>query len=261
MKKPSPSVAVFFYLCAMEKDNQIFGIRAIIEAINAKKEIDKVFVQKEAQGDLMHDLMKTMKRNNINFSYVPVEKLNRLTPNNHQGAVATIAPISFVSLETLVESVIETGKKPLFLILDQLSDARNFGAIIRTAECTGVDGIIIQKQGSAPVNGDTVKTSAGAVFNVPICKVDHIKDAIFYLQGSGIKTVAATEKTEHHIYEINLNEGVAIIMGSEDRGVNPSVLKIVDEKAKLPMFGSIESLNVSVACGAFLYEALRQRLN
>jgi 23S rRNA (guanosine2251-2'-O)-methyltransferase len=244
----------------MEKDNQIFGIRAIIEAINAKKEIDKVFVQKEAQGDLMQDLMKTMKRNNINFSYVPVEKLNRLTPNNHQGAVATIAPISFVALETLVESVIETGKKPLFLILDQLSDARNFGAIIRTAECTGVDGIIIQKQGSAPVNGDTVKTSAGAVFNVPICKVDHIKDAIFYLQGSGIKTVAATEKTESHIYDINLNEGVAIIMGSEDRGVNPSVLKIVDEKAKLPMFGTIESLNVSVACGAFLYEALRQRM-
>ena len=179
----------------MEKDNQIFGIRAIIEAINAKKEIDKVFVQKDAQGDLMQDLMKTMKRNNINFSYVPVEKLNRLTPNNHQGAVATIAPISFVALETMVESVIESGKKPLFLILDQLSDARNFGAIIRTAECTGVDGIIIQKQGSAPVNGDTVKTSAGAVFNVPICKVDHIKDAIFYLQGSGIKTVAATEKT------------------------------------------------------------------
>mgnify|MGYP006185849259 FL=1 len=245
----------------MEKDNQIFGIRAIIEAINAKKEIDKVFVQKDAQGDLMQDLMKTMKRNNINFSYVPVEKLNRLTPNNHQGAVATIAPISFVSLETMVESVIESGKKPLFLILDQLSDARNFGAIIRTAECTGVDGIIIQKQGSAPVNGDTVKTSAGAVFNVPICKVDHIKDAIFYLQGSGIKTVAATEKTDQNIYDINFNEGVAIIMGSEDRGVNPSVLKIVDEKAKLPMFGTIESLNVSVACGAFLYEALRQRLN
>ena len=245
----------------MEKDNQIFGIRAIIEAINAKKEIDKVFVQKDAQGDLMQDLMKTMKRNNINFSYVPVEKLNRLTPNNHQGAVATIAPISFVALETMVESVIESGKKPLFLILDQLSDARNFGAIIRTAECTGVDGIIIQKQGSAPVNGDTVKTSAGAVFNVPICKVDHIKDAIFYLQGSGIKTVAATEKTDQNIYDINFNEGVAIIMGSEDRGVNPSVLKIVDEKAKLPMFGTIESLNVSVACGAFLYEALRQRLN
>ncbi|ESU20879.1 putative tRNA:rRNA methyltransferase [Flavobacterium cauense R2A-7] len=243
----------------MEKEHLIFGIRAIIEAINAGKEVDKVFIQKDAQGDLMQDLMKTMKKNSINFSYVPVEKLNRLTSNNHQGAVATIAPISFVSLETLVESVMESGKKPLFLILDQLSDARNFGAIIRTAECTGVDGIIVQKQGSAPVNGDTVKTSAGAVFNVPICKVDHIKDAIFYLQGSGIKTVAATEKTEQNIYDIDFSEPVAIIMGSEDRGVNPSVLKIVDEKAKLPMFGTIGSLNVSVACGAFLYETIRQR--
>lgn len=243
----------------MEKENQIFGIRAIIEAVNAKKEIDKVFIQKESQGELMGELLKTLKKNNINFSYVPVEKLNKLTQNNHQGAVATIAPISFINLEKLVESVLETGKTPLFLILDQLSDARNFGAIIRTAECTGVDGIIIQKQGSAPVNGDTVKTSAGAVFNVPICKVDHIKDAVFYLQGSGIKTIAATEKTENMLYDISLNEPVAIIMGSEDKGVNPSVLKIVDEKAKLPMFGTISSLNVSVACGAFLYETVRQR--
>lgn len=244
----------------MEKEQQIFGIRAIIEAINAKKEVDKVFIQKDAHGDLMNELMKTMKKNNINFSYVPVEKLNKLTHNNHQGAVATIAPISFHTLENLVESLLEKEKKPLLLILDQLSDARNFGAIIRTAECTGVDGIIIQKQGSAPVNGDTVKTSAGAVFNIPICKVDHIKDAVFYLQGSGIKTVAATEKTDNNIYDINFNEPVAIIMGSEDRGVNPSVLKIIDEKAKLPMFGTIESLNVSVACGAFLYEAVRQRM-
>ena len=243
----------------MEKEHQIFGIRAIIEAISAGKEIDKVFVQKDAQGDLMKDLMKAMKQHNINYSYVPVEKLNRLTPNNHQGAVATIAPVAFRQLDELVETVMATGKMPLFLILDQLSDARNFGAVIRTAECTGVDGIIVQKQGSAPVNGDTVKTSAGAVFNVPICKVEHIKDAIFHLQGSGIKTVAATEKTDNTLYDIALNEPVAIIMGSEDRGINPSVLKIVDEKAKLPMFGTISSLNVSVACGAFLYEAVRQR--
>ncbi|UUC46957.1 23S rRNA (guanosine(2251)-2'-O)-methyltransferase RlmB [Flavobacterium cerinum] len=243
----------------MEKEHLIFGIRAVIEAVNAGKEIDKVFIQKEAQGDLMQELMKTLKKNSINFSYVPIEKLNRLTSNNHQGAVASIAPVSFYNLETLIESVMENKKNPLFLILDQLSDARNFGAIIRTAECTGVDGIIIQKQGSAPVNGDTVKTSAGAVFNVPICKVDHIKDAIFYLQGSGVKTVAATEKTENLLYDIDLNQPVAIIMGSEDKGVNPSVLKIVDEKAKLPMFGTISSLNVSVACGAFLYETVRQR--
>lgn len=250
---------VFLYLCRMEKEQQIFGIRAIIEAITAKKEIDKVFIQKDASSELMKDLMKVMKRNNINFSYVPVEKLNRLTPNNHQGAIASISPVSFYDLETLIEKVMATGKMPLLLILDQISDARNFGAIIRTAECTGVDGIIVQKAGSAPVNGDTVKTSAGAVFNVPICKVEHIKDAIFYLQGSGIKTVAATEKTEQHLFDIALNEPLAIIMGSEDRGINPSVLKIVDEKAKLPMFGSIGSLNVSVACGAFLYEVVRQR--
>ena len=204
--------------------------------------------------------MKTLKKNNVNFSYVPIEKLNRLTSKNHQGAVATISPVSFYDLETLITSIVESEKKPLFLVLDQLSDARNFGAIIRTAECTGVNGIIIQKQGSAPVNGDTVKTSAGAVFNVPICKVEHIKDAIYFMQASGIQTVAATEKTDNTIYDINFTEPTAIIMGSEDRGVNPSVLKIVDYKAKLPMFGTIESLNVSVACGAFLYETVRQRL-
>jgi len=241
------------------KESQIFGIRAILEAIRNKQEIDKVFIQKDAQGTLMRDLMGALKKENINFSYVPVEKLNRLTKLNHQGAIASISPVKFYDMERLVTEISESGKTPLFLILDQLSDARNFGAIIRTAECTGVNGIIVQKAGSAPVNGDTVKTSAGAVFNIPICKVEHIKDAIFYLQGSGIKTVAATEKTESSIYDINFNEPVAIIMGSEERGINPSVLKIVDEKAKLPMFGTIGSLNVSVACGAFLYEAVRQR--
>ncbi|MBD3583999.1 23S rRNA (guanosine(2251)-2'-O)-methyltransferase RlmB [Flavobacterium selenitireducens] len=241
------------------KESQIFGIRAILEAIRNKQEIDKVFIQKDAQGNLMRDLMGALKKENINFSYVPVEKLNRLTKLNHQGAIASISPVKFYDMEQLITEVSESGKTPLFLILDQLSDARNFGAIIRTAECTGVNGIIVQKAGSAPVNGDTVKTSAGAVFNIPICKVEHIKDAIFYLQGSGIKTVAATEKTDSSIYDINFNEAVAIIMGSEERGINPSVLKIVDEKAKLPMFGTIGSLNVSVACGAFLYEAVRQR--
>ena len=243
----------------MEKENLIFGIRAIIEAVQAGKSVDRVFLQSDAQGELMKDLLKVLKRGDINFTYVPVEKLNRLTHNNHQGAVATISPIGFISIEELVTATLATQDKPLFLVLDQISDARNFGAIIRTAECTGVHGIIIQKSGAAPVNGETVKTSAGAVFNNPICKVEHIKDAVFYLQGSGIKTVAATEKTEQSLYELNLNEPLAIIMGSEERGINPSVLKLVDEKAKLPMYGTIGSLNVSVACGAFLYEVVRQR--
>lgn len=248
------------YICPMEKENIIFGIRAVIEAINSVAEIDKVFIQKEAQGSLMKELFVVLKKNNISFNYVPVEKLNRYTANNHQGVVATIAPIKFYSIEQLLEEVSEKTEKPLFLVLDGISDARNFGAIIRTAECTGVNGIIISKTGAAPVNGDTVKTSAGAVFNIPICKVDHVKDAVFYLQSSDIALVAATEKTEDTIYDMDFNKGVAIIMGSEDKGINPSVLKIVDNKAKLPMFGTISSLNVSVACGAFLYEAIRQRL-
>lgn len=243
----------------MEKQNQIFGIRAVIEAVQSGKDIDKVFVQKDANSALMKELLGVLKTNNINYSYVPLEKLNRLTLNNHQGAVATIAPISFYEIETLVEVAFSKTDKPLFLILDGISDARNFGAIIRTAECTGVHGIIISKQGAAPVNGDTVKTSAGAVFNVPIAKVNHVKDAVFYLQSSDVQIVAATEKTDKMLYDIDFMNPVAIIVGSEDKGINPSVLKIVDHKAKLPMFGTISSLNVSVACGAFLYEAIRQR--
>jgi len=244
----------------MEKTTQLYGLRAIIEAINANETIDKVFLQKGLKGDLFGELEKAIKTSGTNASYVPIEKLNKLTRNNHQGAVAQISPIAFYNFETLVNNVIELKKAPLFLLLDQLSDVRNFGAIIRTAECTGVDGIIIQKKGGAPINGDTIKTSAGAVFKIPICKVDHIKDALFYLQGSGVKVIAATEKTENTIYDISFKEPCAIIMGSEGRGINPSVLKLVDAKAKLPLYGEIESLNVSVACGAFLYEAIRQRL-
>jgi 23S rRNA (guanosine2251-2'-O)-methyltransferase len=158
----------------------------------------------------------------------------------------------------LVASVLETDN-PIFLLLDQISDARNFGAIIRTAACTGVSGIIIPSSGAAPVNGDTVKTSAGGVFCVPISKVNHLKDAIFYLQGSGVKIIAATEKATENIFQTDLSGPIAIVMGSEDRGINPSILKVVDAKAKLPVAGTIASLNVSVACGAFLYEAIRQR--
>ena len=243
----------------MQKETCLYGLRAILEAIEANTSIDKVFLQKGLRGELFSQLEHRIRKNGINCSYVPIEKLNRLTPNNHQGAVAHISPISFYELDALVTAVKETKEHPLFLILDQLSDVRNFGAIIRTAECTGVDGIIIQKSGSAPINGDTIKTSAGAVFNIPICKVDHIKDAIFYFQASEIKVIAATEKTENSLYDIDFQNPTAIVMGSEGKGVSSSVLKLVDAKAKLPMFGTIASLNVSVACGAFLYEVVRQR--
>jgi len=244
----------------MEKETTIFGIRAIIEAIKSEENIDKVFLQKGLRGDLFSELEDLLRKERLNISYVPVEKLNRLSKQNHQGAVAQIAPISFYTLENLVESVLESDRTPLFLLLDQLSDVRNFGAIIRTAECTGVSGIIIQKKGGAPVNGDTIKTSAGAIFKIPICKVDHIKDAVFYMQASGIKVIAATEKAKNTIYDVSFKEPCAIVMGSEGKGINPSVLKVADDQAKLPILGEIESLNVSVACGAFLYEAVRQRM-
>lgn len=243
----------------MNKETKLYGIRSVLEAIEANKSLEKIFLQKGLKGDLHSKLENKIKEKNLSFSYVPVEKLNRLTINNHQGVVATISPISFFDLDELVTTVKNNKQNPIFIVLDQLSDVRNFGAIIRTAECTGVDGIIIPKSGSAPINGDTIKTSAGAVFNIPICKVDHIKDAIYYFNTSGIITVAATEKTENSIYDINLKKGCAIIMGSEGKGVSPSVLKIVDTKAKLPMYGKIASLNVSVACGVFLYEIVRQR--
>ncbi len=244
----------------MEKTTQIYGIRAVIEAINANEPIDKVFLQKGLKSNLSKELETLIRKSGVSFSYVPIEKLNRLTKNNHQGVIANISPISFHNFERLVEQVAADKKLPLFLLLDQLSDVRNFGAIIRTAECTGVDGIIIQKKGAAPVTADTIKTSAGAAFKVPIAKVDHLKDAVFYLQASGIKVIAATEKTENTLYDVSFKEPCAIIMGAEDTGISPSILKAADDMAKLPLLGEIGSLNVSVACGVFLYEVLRQRM-
>lgn len=242
------------------KTSRIFGLRAILEAIKSNNSIDKVFVQKGVSGHLMTELMTELKRNNLAFSYVPVEKLDKLSKfNNHQGAVAQIAPIDFHDLDSLITATLEKGEIPLFILLDQVSDVRNFGAIIRTAACTGAHGIVIQKQGNAPVNAETVKTSAGAAFEMPICKVDHLKDALFILQAAGVQVVAATEKTTDTLYEVDFQKPTAIIMGAEDRGINPSILKMVDAKAKLPLKGNIGSLNVSVACGAFLYEAVRQR--
>lgn len=241
--------------------SKIFGIRAVIEAINSGATIQKIYLQKDLKGNLFSELNAIIKEKNIATSYVPIEKLNHLSKNsNHQGVAATISPIDFYDLEKLIEDVLDKDTPPLFLLLDQLTDVRNFGAIIRTAECTGVDGIIIQSHGSAPLNADAIKTSAGAAFKVPISRVNHLKDALFILQAHDIKLVAATEKTTENIYDINFKDPIAIIMGSENRGVNPSILKMVDYKAKLPLLGNIESLNVSVACGAFLYEVVRQRL-
>lgn len=247
------------YFYPMEHTHQIYGIRPVMEAVAAGKSISKIFIQKGLRGTLFYELEALLKKSGIPCAYVPVEKLNQLAPKNHQGVVALISPVEFYELEEQVISVTESGKTPLFLLLDGISDTRNFGAIIRAASCTGVHAIVIPQRGTAPVTDDTVKTSAGAVFNVPICQVTHLKDAIYYLQASGIQVVAATEKASHTLYEVSFKEPTAIIMGAEDKGINPSLFKIADKKAKIPIQGNIPSLNVSVACGVFLYEVLRQR--
>ena len=241
--------------------NFTFGIHPVEEAIKSGKIIDKLFIQKDSNHPSINEIIQSLSNKETTINFVPVEKLNRLAKGgNHQGIVATLSPIHFYSLEEIVEEVTAKTTTPLFLLLDQISDVRNFGAIIRTAECTGVSAIIIPKSGGAPVTADTVKTSAGAIFKIPICKVDHSKDAIYYLQASGIKTVAATEHATKKVYDVDLTVPTAIVMGSEGKGVSTGVLKLVDEKAALPLLGKINSLNVSVACGAFLYEAVRQRL-
>lgn len=245
----------------MKKQDRIFGIHPIWEAIESETQIDKLYVQKGIEHRMIDQILEKLENSPTQIQEVPIEKLNRLTRGNHQGIVAQISPIKIEDFETGVEKILGVKEHPKFLILDQLSDVRNFGAIIRTAECTGVDAIIIQKKGGAPITGDTVKTSAGAIFNVPIFKVDHIKDAVFYFKASGVETLAASEHTNQSIYDIDLKDkALAIVMGSEGRGVSYSVLKEVDHKAALPMLGEINSLNVSVACGAILYELVRQNL-
>ena len=244
----------------MEKNVDIYGIRTVIEAIKSgDKTIDKIFIQIGLTGRLINELEALIRKNKLKSSYVPTQKLNRLSKKNHQGVIARISPIKFYEINQIMEKI-EKKKDALILILDQINDVRNFGAIIRTAEVSGVDAIIIQNKSSAPINADTIKTSAGGVFNVPICKVSHIKDAIYHLKSSKIMVIAASEKAEKNIYDLSLKNSLAIIMGSEERGISSSVLKLSDEIVKLPMFGKIESLNVSVASGIFLYEVIRQRI-
>lgn len=244
----------------MKKELKIYGIHAVLEAIESGESIEKVYLQKDIESDVFSNLEKQIKRKGISKSVVPIEKLERLSKqNNHQGVVATLSPISYADFNDTTEKILSEKEAPLFLLLDQLSDVRNFGAIIRTAECCGVDAIIIPKTGSAPINSETVKTSAGAVFNIPICKVDHLKDSIFYLKSSGITIIAASEKSEETVYSLNLKQPLALVMGSEGKGVSSGVLKLCDFNARLPIQGTIKSLNVSVACGALLYEILRQR--
>ncbi|KRO67334.1 MAG: RNA methyltransferase [Cryomorphaceae bacterium BACL21 MAG-121220-bin10] len=243
----------------MKKDQFIFGLYPVLEALQAKAPVDKIFLNQQSEASRFHEILQLAQAQNVTVNSVPQEKLDKLTRSNHQGIVAYLSPIQFTDLDTLVASVLEQSKSPLLLILDQITDARNFGAIIRTAECTGVDGIIILKKGGAPVSADTVKTSAGAIFNIPVCKVDHIKDALYYLQGSGFKVLGASEKTTNSYFDADLTGAMGLVLGSEDKGISKSIIPLLDGLISLPMVGKTKSLNVSVACGALLFEAVRQR--
>ena len=241
----------------MRTEQDIYGIRAILEAITHKKTIDKIWLLKGQQGSLFKSLEKKIYELGISHSYVPKERLDRFSKQNHQGAIARIAPIQFESLENLI--AFNEGKKVTYLLLDGITDTRNLGAILRTAAATNVAGIILPQTGSAPVNSDTVKTSAGGIFSVPLVKVNHLKDALFLFQANEIKTIAVSEKADKTAYEHSFDDSVALIMGSEDKGIQKGILKLADKKVKLPMSGQMDSLNVSVACGVMLYEIQRQQ--
>ena len=241
-------------------NNYIFGTRAIIEAIDAGKEVEKVLVQRGLQNELIKELISKMKSLKIPFSQVPLEKLNKITRKNHQGTICYISPIQFHSLDNIIETAYSKGKDPLLVILDRITDVRNFGAIARTMECVGVDALVIQSRGNSLIGGDAMKTSAGALNILPVCREENLKKTITDLKSSGISVIGCTEKSDQLIFDIDLKGPIAIILGSEEDGISPEYLKLCNNSAKIPMEGKIQSLNVSVSAGIIFYEALRQRL-
>lgn len=243
----------------MAKDQLVFGIRAVSEAIAAGKEIEKVFVKKGLQGELFQEFIEEVKNHKVPFQFVPIEKLNRISRKNHQGVIAIVSPVVYQDAEQLIQMLYDEGKEPFVLVLDELTDVRNFGAIARTAECVGVDAIIIPDRGSAPINADAIKTSAGALHTIPVCRTSSLFKTVEYLKNCGLKLVAATEKGAEAYDKIDYSGPVALIMGSEDTGISSQLLKIADVKSKIPIRGEIQSLNVSVAAGVLMYEILKCR--
>ncbi len=243
----------------MKKEEYIYGIRPAIEAIKSGKEVEKVFIQKGLKGELFRELFSFIKDLEIPFQFVPVEKLNRLSRQNHQGVITYLSEITYQKLEDLVPFIYEQGRTPLFLILDGITDVRNIGAIARTAECAGADGIVIPSKGSARINSDAIKTSAGALYKLPVIRSENIRDSIRFLKESGFIIMAATEKAQHAYHEANYNHPLAMILGSEGEGISEEFIKLCDQTVRIPVYGEIESLNVSVAAGILLYEIIRQR--
>lgn len=243
----------------MEKTEMIFGTRAVMEAIKAGREIEKIYVQSGLTNDLIKELINTAKEHQAPYSFIPQAKLNRLSNKNHQGVICVLSAVQYASLENIIDKCYSEGREPFFLILDRVTDVRNFGAMARTAECAKLDAIILEDKGNAPITGDAMKTSAGALSHLAVCRVKDMKKTFKLLKENGIQLVACTEKTKVTLYELDLNTPIALILGSEEDGISPQMLKEADHLAKIPLSGIIESLNVSVAAGIAIYEAIRQK--
>ena len=243
----------------MKEKEMIFGLRAVIEAVQAGKDIDRVLVKRELQGELFRELQDVLVMHEIPVQKVPLERIDRFTRKNHQGVLAFISAVTYQKIEDIVPMLYEAGKNPFIVVLDGITDVRNFGAIARTCEVAGVDAIVIPARGSVRVSADAIKTSAGALHSIPVCRELNIRDAVQFLKDSGIKVVAATEKAAENYTSSSYVDPVAILMGAEDVGISDELLKISDDLVRLPVFGNIDSLNVSVAAGVMLYEVIRQR--
>ena len=245
----------------MEKNNYIYGIRAVIEAIESGKSIDKVLVKRDLSGDLSKELLAKIREYGVVMQKVPQEKLNRITMKNHQGAIAILSPVSYQKLENRVPLFYEEGRNPFIIVLDGITDTRNFGAIGRTADCAGVDAIVIPERNSVSVTPDAMKTSAGGLLYVPVCREKSTLEAVKFLKANGYRVVGATEKGARDYTEADYTVPVAIVMGNEETGISDEVLRQCDDLAAIPICGKIGSLNVSVAAGVMMYEAVRQRHN
>ncbi|MEJ6506026.1 MAG: 23S rRNA (guanosine(2251)-2'-O)-methyltransferase RlmB [Crocinitomicaceae bacterium] len=244
-----------------EKKDIIFGVHPVIEAVKSGQELNKVMIQRGIEKEYFKELKDALADKDYYIQYVPIEKLNTLTAGNHQGVVAFVTPIEYQNIETLVDKWVEEEKKPCILVLDRITDVRNFGAIARSAECQGVDAILIPSRGSALVTADAVRTSSGALSRIPVCKSENLKNSLFYIQQSGYRIVACTEKSTMPLQQVNLRGAMAIVMGSEENGITTDLINMADLRTNIPMLGNIASLNVGVATGIILYEKMRQELD
>ena len=241
-------------------NKMVFGIHPVLELTRSQNEIEKVFIQGGTRSPEISEIANYCRTNGIPVQFVPIEKMNRLTRKNHQGVVAFICPIEYQSIERVIPMVYEEGRDPFILMLDRVTDVRNFGAIARTAYAAGVDAIVIPNRGSALINGDAVKTSAGALSLINVCRVENMKDTLDFLRGSGLRVVGLSEKAKNSLWKSDLTGPLCVVMGSEEDGISPAYMPRIDELLMIPMPGDIDSLNVSVATGIVCFEVVKQRM-